>query len=93
MSEAVSFEPAVLRVLSEILNQPEAALQANPVLAAHAWDSFNSLNALLSLEATFQIKFDLRRFHEARRVDDIVALVASAANGASAPATHSSHLN
>jgi acyl carrier protein len=93
MSDSVAFEPAVLRVLSETLNQPEAALQANPVLAAHAWDSLNSLNALLNLEAAFHIKFDLRRFHAARRIDDLVALVASASDGASAPAAHSSHLN
>jgi acyl carrier protein len=61
-----------------VLGEPEAALRDQPVLAAHDWDSLASLEALAQLESRYDICLDLRAYHAARRVQDLVALVVTA---------------
>jgi acyl carrier protein len=78
MSEEVSTDVAVLEILSKIINVPADDLRDIPVLTAHKWDSLTSLETLTELENRFHLKFDLRSYHAARTVDDIVSLVTSA---------------
>ena len=67
----------VLEVISSILNVPEKVLQDNPILTTHQWDSIISLDALIQLENKFKIKFDLRKFHAVRTIDDIAELISN----------------
>jgi acyl carrier protein len=69
----------VLNTLSEVLNEPVDDLRAQPVLAAHEWDSLASLEALAQLESRLAVTLDLRAYHAARTVDDLIDLVAAAA--------------
>jgi len=77
-----STEEGVLAVLEEAMRVPVAALVEQPVLAAHDWDSLTSLFALARLEGRFAITLDLRAFHAARTVADLVRLVALAGGAA-----------
>ena len=45
------------------------------MLAAHEWDSTSSLDALSQLETGLGVRVDLRAFHAARTVADVVDLV------------------
>lgn len=76
MSELPSI---VLETLSEVLNESAGDLRAQPVLAAHEWDSVASLEVLSLLESRLAITLDLRTYHGARTVDDLIDLVAAAA--------------
>lgn len=84
MTDVTSAEPRVLRILSGILEVPADELRARPTLAAHQWDSLNSLEVLCQLESQFAIRLDLRAFGASRTIGDLVALVSSTA--AKAPA-------
>ena len=78
MSDAASVEAvesAVLDILSEALDESVDDLRANRVLAAHEWDSITSLLSLAQLESQFGVTLDLRSYHAARTVDDLVNLI------------------
>ncbi|ACU36594.1 MULTISPECIES: acyl carrier protein [Actinosynnema] len=66
---------AVLEILSDVLEVSRGELRATPVLAAHEWDSTSSLDALSQLETGLGVRVDLRAFHAARTVADVVDLV------------------
>ncbi|MFI9009186.1 acyl carrier protein [Actinosynnema sp. NPDC053489] len=68
-------EQSVLGILAGALDVTVDALREEPVLARHEWDSISSLDALAQLENRLQVSLDLRAFHAARTVDDVVALV------------------
>jgi len=75
MSDAASVAETVLDILSGVLDETPDDLRARPVLASYEWDSISSLDALSQLESKLDVTLDLRAFHAARTVDDIVALV------------------
>jgi len=76
MSSAVNgVEAIVLGILSEVLEEPVDALREQPILAVHEWDSITSLLTLSQLESQFGITLDLRSYHAARTVGDLVDLV------------------
>lgn len=77
-SNLVPLEQTVLEVLSDALDEPVAALVAEPILAVHDWDSVASLEVLAQLESQLGITLDLRSFHAAREVNDLVELARSA---------------
>jgi len=82
MRTTPAIETAVLRIAAEVLNEPAAAFHAQPVLAAHNWDSLVSLEAFAQLEGDFGVRLDLRAFHACRTVGDLAALVADAVTAA-----------
>lgn len=75
MDDKKNIADRIRRIVADVLDEPVDAMDANPVLAAHAWDSRVSLEALAQLEAAFAVTVDLRSFHAARTVDDLVDLV------------------
>lgn len=75
MSELARTRIAVLETLAQVLDTPQDDFRADPVLAHHAWDSLSSLEALSILERRLGVDFDLRTFHAARTVDDLVRLI------------------
>lgn len=75
MDDKTNIADRVRQIVAEVLDEPVSAMDANPVLAAHEWDSRVSLEALAQLEAAFVVTVDLRSFHAARTVDDLVDLV------------------
>jgi len=79
MSDRAWVGATVLDILSEVLNEPVGDLRAQPILAGHDWDSLASLEALAQLESQLGVTLDLRSFHAAREIDDIVGLVMNAA--------------
>jgi acyl carrier protein len=74
----------VLTVLSDVLKESPGDLRAQPVLAAHEWDSVASLEALSQLESRFAVTLDLRAYHAARTLEDLIDLVATAASNTTA---------
>lgn len=74
----------VLGTLSEVLTEPVEQLLAQPVLAAHAWDSQLQLEALAQLENRLSITLDLRTYHGARTVADLIEIVAAAVTATTA---------
>jgi acyl carrier protein len=86
MSSEQSLVSTVVAILSGVLDEPASALEAEPTLASHEWDSLSSLEALAQLEALLGVTLDLRSFHAARTVADLVHLVASAKAGSPAAA-------
>ena len=75
MDDAATARDSVLDILSGVLDIDVEDLLAQPVLAAHEWDSISSLEAFAALERHFGIELDLRAFHATRTVDDLVLLV------------------
>lgn len=75
MSESASIEATVLRVVAGVLDETEDQVVAQPILATHAWDSLSTLEALAQLENLLDITLDLRSYHAARTLDELVALV------------------
>lgn len=86
MSAQTSIETTVMSILSHVLNESAADLRAQPVLAAHEWDSLTSLEVLAQLENQLYVSLDLRRYHAARSIDDLVSLVGDAVAAKSATA-------
>ncbi len=84
MNEPGAAAEAVVQIVSEALEVPAQALRTQPVLAAHAWDSLSSLEALCQLEQRFAISLDLRAYHATRTVDELVELVTAGRTGAAA---------
>jgi len=78
MTDTTSVRDTILAVLSEVLFEPVEALRTEPVLAVHQWDSVISLEALVRIEERLAVSLDLRSYHEAREVDDLVDLVVAA---------------
>ncbi|WP_433649994.1 acyl carrier protein [Micromonospora zamorensis] len=76
MNDRETIAHRVRRIVAEVLDEPLRAFTDNPTLAAHRWDSIASLEALAQLESEFGVTLDLRSFHAARTVDDMVDLVA-----------------
>jgi acyl carrier protein len=65
----------VVRIVAGIIGEAPGSLRTQPVLAAHEWDSLSSLEALAQIEKEFAISLDLRRFHAALTIDELVNLV------------------
>jgi acyl carrier protein len=78
MSDTASIEATVLDILCEVLNESAGDLRAQPILAVHDWDSVASLEVLALLESRLGVTLDLRTYHGARTLDDLVQLVAVA---------------
>jgi acyl carrier protein len=78
MNDTASIEASVLHVLGDVLNESLGDLRAQPVLAAHDWDSLASLEVLSQLESRFDVILDLRAYHGARTFEDLTDLVATA---------------
>jgi acyl carrier protein len=78
VSETVSIEATVLDTLGEVLNESVGDLRAQPVLATHDWDSVVQLEVLAQLESRLGVTLDLRSYHGARTLEDLVELVAAA---------------
>jgi acyl carrier protein len=70
-------EETVLDILSEALDESVDDLRTQRVLALYEWDSITTLLTLSQLEAHFGVTLDLRSYHAARTVDDLVNLVSS----------------
>lgn len=85
MNESASIEAIVLRVVAAVVEESEEQVLAQPILAAHAWDSLSTLEALAQLEGGLDISLDLRAYHAVRTLDDLVALVNQAIQAKSAP--------
>jgi len=79
MSDPVPVESTVLAVLEDVLGEPAASLRAQPVLAAHDWNSVASLEVLAQLESRLGVVLDLRSYHGVRTLDDLVRLVETVA--------------
>jgi acyl carrier protein len=79
MRDRGAIEAIVLDTLGEVLDESVRDLRAQPVLAAHDWDSIASLEALAQLESRLGVTLDLRAYHGARTVDDLIDLVAATA--------------
>ena len=75
MSDAASVEATILDILSETLDESVGDLRSHRVLAAYEWDSITSLLSLAQLESQFGVTLDLRSYHAARTVDDLVNLI------------------
>lgn len=84
MSEPASIEATVRRVVAAVVDESEDEVVAQPILAAHAWDSLSTLEALAQLENELDIILDLRSYHAARTLDELVALVTAAVNAKTA---------
>lgn len=74
----------VLDAVGEVLGESAGDLRAQPVLAARDWDSVTSLEVLSRLESRAGVTLDLRAYHAARTVDDLIALVAAAVSRSAA---------
>ena len=81
MSTEASIAETVLDLLSEVLDESVEDLRAEPVLAAHDWNSLASLEVLAQLESQLKVALDLRSFHAARTVDDLVWLAETEVTG------------
>ena len=75
MSDDASVEATILDILSETLDESVGDLRSHRVLAAYEWDSITSLLSLAQLESQFGVTLDLRSYHAARTVDDLVNLI------------------
>ena len=71
-------EAVVLNTLSGVLNESVGDLLGQPVLAVHEWDSLASLEVLSQLESQLGVTLDLRTYHAARTVEDLIGLVTDA---------------
>jgi acyl carrier protein len=80
MTDQEPIEATVLLVLSDVLKESIGDLRARPVLATHDWDSMASLEALSQLENRLAVTLDLRAYHGARTITDLVDLIASSPN-------------
>ena len=78
MTDPASIEATVLYILCDVLNESVGDLLAQPVLAAHEWDSLASLEVLSQLESRLGVTLDLRPYHDVRTLDDLIDLVAAA---------------
>jgi acyl carrier protein len=85
MSNGARVQDVVLNVLSDVLQETPDEVAAKPVLAAHAWTSMASLEALAQLEDELGIALDLRAFNAVRTVDALIELVRAAAGPAEMP--------
>lgn len=73
-----SVKSAVCETLSDVLSLSAEELGDETVLAAHGWDSLVSLEALAQFEAQFHISLDLRLFHGAHTVRQMIQLIEKA---------------
>ncbi|HEV3357699.1 MAG TPA: phosphopantetheine-binding protein [Pseudonocardiaceae bacterium] len=84
MADMDHVDDIVLSTLSEVLTEPVEDLLAQPVLAGHEWDSQLQLEALAQLEHRLGITLDLRTYHGARTVGDLIEIVATAVKATTA---------
>lgn len=85
-SRYAAVKTTVLDILSDVLTEPVDDLLAQQVLGVHEWDSLSSLEALVQFEAHFEVTLDLRAYHAAREVDDLVVLILAAQGRTASPA-------
>lgn len=65
----------VIGVLAEVLEVPADTLTADTALSDEEnWDSMAALETLTQLESRLGIRLDLRSYHTARTVGDLVEL-------------------
>ncbi|KOX05180.1 MULTISPECIES: acyl carrier protein [unclassified Streptomyces] len=75
MSESDSIEESVTEIIADVLGADPADIPADAALAALGWDSMNSMEALVRLEKECAVSLDLRSFHAAYTVTEMVALI------------------
>ncbi|MEF9904744.1 acyl carrier protein [Streptomyces sp. P9-A2] len=75
MNDPVSIEETVTDIIADVLGADPADVPPDTALAALGWDSMNSMEALLRLEKRFAVGLDLRSFHDAHTVAEMVALI------------------
>jgi acyl carrier protein len=78
MSNRDSVKATVLEILSDVVTESVDDLLAQPVLAVHEWDSLATLEALVQFESKFGITLDLRSYHGAREINNLVDLILAA---------------
>jgi acyl carrier protein len=78
MATSDSVKSAVCETISDVLSLSAEDLGDETVLAANGWDSLVSLEALAQFEAQFRISLDLRLFHSARTIGQMIQLVEKA---------------
>ena len=88
MADMDHVDDIVLSTLSEVLTEPVEDLLAQPVLAGHEWDSQLQLEALAQLEHRLGITLDLRTYHGARTVEDLIEIVTTAVAATTAAGRH-----
>jgi acyl carrier protein len=72
-------EAVVVGILSDVLEEQPQAFRDQPRLGAYEkWDSMRTLDVLGQLEEQLAVRLNLRDFHRANTVDDLVALVGGA---------------
>jgi acyl carrier protein len=86
MSEDVSVEQTVVRIVVGVLGESEDQLRAQPILASYEWDSLTTLEALAQIESELHITLDLRTYHAARTLSDLVSVVDEAVTARAAGA-------
>jgi acyl carrier protein len=77
MSDAAEVGKTVIEIIGDVLGKAPEELGEAEILAAHGWDSITSLEALALLESEFGILLDLRSFHAAHTVAQMIELVVS----------------
>jgi acyl carrier protein len=82
MTDTELVDSTVLGVLGEVLKESPGDLRAQPVLAAHDWDSLASLEVFSQLESRLGVTLDLRAYHGARTIEDLIELVMAAKTAA-----------
>jgi len=88
MSEHVSVEQTVVGIVVGVLDESEDQVRAQPILASYGWDSLTTLEALAQLESALHITLDLRTYHAARTLRDLVDVVNDAVTAQAAPMQH-----
>jgi acyl carrier protein len=78
MTTTDSLKNAVCETIGDVLSVPAEDLGDDTVLAACGWDSLVSLEALAQFEAQFRISLDLRLFHSAHTVGQMIQLLEKA---------------
>ena len=68
-------ERTVVEVVASVLAETEERVRAQPVLARYGWDSLRMLESLSQLESALHITLDLRAYHCANTLDDLVRVV------------------
>jgi acyl carrier protein len=77
MSDAAEVGKTVIEIIGDVLGEAPEKFGEGEILAAHGWDSIASLEALALLEREFDILLDLRSFHAAHTITQMIELVAS----------------
>lgn len=69
-------EDMVMRILGAVLEEDASAVHGADRLAGYSnWDSVSTLEVLAGIERQAGVRLDLRKFHDAQAVEDLIDLV------------------